>query len=151
IRLYLDSQRWPEARQATADFLKIYPNEVRYVHYAASVLLNARRFDDMVALLEPLAQRRTDYQIYTLLGFAQAMTGRKAEGVALLNRAIRLDPDNYWAYYSLGYAHVFTGDPRAAVPYFEKVLQIRPDYPEIEDQLRTIRESAANPSPSQRQ
>jgi tetratricopeptide (TPR) repeat protein len=151
ITLYLDTHRWSEARQATADFLKIYPKKIRYVHYAATVLLNARRFDDMVALLEPLAQKRADYQMYSLLGFALAMTGRKTEGVELLNKAIRLDPDNYWAYYSLGYAHLFTGDPRAAVPHFEKVLQIRPDYPEIEDQLRTIRESAVNPSPSQKQ
>jgi hypothetical protein len=143
ITLYLEAQRWPEARQATADFLKIYPHEMRYVHWAASVFLNARRFDEMIALLEPLAQERNDYQVYSLLGFAQAMTGKKAEGVKLLNKAIRLDPENYWAYYALGYAHVFTGNPRAAVSHFKKVLEIRPDYPEIVDQLRKIQQADA--------
>lgn len=71
--------------------------------------------------------------------------GRKAEGVALLEKAAALDPTNWWTFYALGYAHFYDGELSAAAPWFERVLELRPNFPEIEDRLRTIRSKRPSP------
>ncbi len=65
--------------------------------------------------------------------------GRQVEGVAVLEKAIPLDPDNWWTYCALGYAHFYAGEFADAALWFERVLQLRPNFPEIEERLRTIR------------
>ena len=139
VSFYLAHHRWPEARKATAEYLDIYPNQIVFANYTAEVLVTAGRFDDVIALLEPVAAKRANYHTYGHLGFALVMKGRKADGVKLLQSAIAMEPKNYWAYYALGYSYILTGEPRSAVPYFERILELRPNYPEIEDLLQKIK------------
>jgi len=65
--------------------------------------------------------------------------GRQAEGVALIKKAIALEPDEGWSGSGLAYAYFYNGELREAEPCFEKLLELRPDFPEIEDRLRAIR------------
>ncbi len=136
--LYLDQHRWEEVKRLSAEQMKFYPNDLLFIRYVTGVLLNAYRYSEIVALLEPIAKNKSDYQVYGKLGFALAMRGRKPEGIKYLESAILMEPRNYWAYSALGYAHVYTGTPKNAVPYFKKVLEIRPGFPEIQDMLRKM-------------
>jgi tetratricopeptide (TPR) repeat protein len=143
IEFYLNHRRWAEATRAGIEFFRIYPHDREGPEYIAVILNNARQFNHVIALLEPLVSYRREYKMYIYLGFALVMTGKKSQGIEFLKSAIELDPNDYFGYYELGYAHLFTGEPRLAIPYFEKVLQLWPNYPEIEERLRQIKRLTA--------
>ena len=121
------------------EYLAIYPNDRDFAIRFAGDLFSASRWPAAVPILEPFMRGRPDAKLYGLLGFAMTRAGRQAEGVAILERAIPLDPDNWWTYYALGYAHFYAGALAEAAPWFERVLQLRPNFPEIEERLRAIR------------
>jgi tetratricopeptide (TPR) repeat protein len=145
VRFYLDRRRWAEAMTAAREYLALYPNDVDFALGTAAEFGQARRHAEVVALLEPLVERRPHYMLYNFVGFALSYLGRKQEAVALLRKSIPLEPDNYWAYYHLGYVYAYAGDAAEAVEMFEKVLALRPNFPEIQEQLRQLRPRAKAP------
>ncbi|MGH3372767.1 MAG: tetratricopeptide repeat protein [Nocardioidaceae bacterium] len=49
-----------------------------------------------------------------------------------------MNPETFWGYYHLAYAYRYAGQPTEAAAMFREVLKRRPDYPEIEQELRSI-------------
>lgn len=148
ITHYIQNQQWAEAAQASRELLHVYPNQSQFMEYVAGSLLNARAYDEMLGLLEPVIKRSENYQIFICMGFAMAMRNRKPEGLKLLQRATELEPKDYFGYYALANAHFFTGDKAAALPYYEKVLQMRPRYPEVLERVQMIRAARQRPPTS---
>ncbi len=65
------------------------------------------------------------------------LTGRGAfdEASRLLQRAVRLAPDNYIMRYNLAYAYLGSGTPEAAVPLLKSVLKQVPGYTDAANNL----------------
>lgn len=139
IRSYSRRGDYDRAIGMAKEYLAEYPNDRDFATRFADELFNASRWASAVPLLEPFLRGKPDPTLYGLLGFAMTRGGRKAEGVALLEKAAALDPANWWTFYALGYAHFYDGEFSAAAAPFERVLKLRPDFPEIEERLRTIR------------
>jgi Flp pilus assembly protein TadD len=60
----------------------------------AQLLTSRDRFADVVTVLADVAPRRDDAEVYMLLGYSLGMQGRRAEGLALLERARDMQPTN---------------------------------------------------------
>jgi tetratricopeptide (TPR) repeat protein len=145
IGTYFRRGDYDRAASLAKEYLSIYPNDRDFAIRFASDLFSASRWPAAVPILEPFLRGRPDAKVYGLLGFAMTRAGRQAEGVAVLERAIPLDPHHWWTYYALAYAHFYAGEFAEAAPWFERVLELRPNFPEIEERLRTIRSRQRNP------
>jgi Flp pilus assembly protein TadD len=106
--------------------------------HVGEILDAADRFPDVVAVLALV--RHPDYDVPVLLGRALAKVNRAAEGIRVLERAARLQPDESDAYRELGLIHLAAKDATRAVPIFEKVLQLQPRSPDVQAQLRRLRQ-----------
>ncbi|MGH7318242.1 MAG: tetratricopeptide repeat protein [Candidatus Rokuibacteriota bacterium] len=141
--LYVRSHRYDDARITALRHLELYPRDEAFAVRIATELLYVARQADAVPILEPFAKLRPRHGVYTRLGFALGQTGRRREGIELLQKAIALWPDDWWTYNALGYVHYWAAEFDRAIPLFEKVLELRPNSPEIRDVLRRARALAA--------
>lgn len=57
------------------------------------------------------------------------------QGLALIEKAVSLRPDDGYIVDSLGWAHFKLGDFREAVKYLERAVELRPDDPTLNDHL----------------
>jgi Flp pilus assembly protein TadD len=73
------------------------------------------------------------------LADAQAQGGRPGEAVATLQKAVRLQPDNYEPYYSMGELVLRDfGDREAARAWFEKALSLSPQDPLVRRAIASL-------------
>jgi len=145
VATYIRRGEYDRAVDLAKEYLTIYPHDRDFAIHFAGELFSASRWPAAVPILEPFMRGQPDAKIYALLGFAMTRAGRQAEGVAVLKKAIRLDPDDWWIHYALAYAHFYAGEFAEAAPWFERVLEFRPNFPEVEERLRAIRSRERNP------
>ena len=136
---YLSRMRWEEARATAIMYFDQYPDNMDVGRHVGDILDAAERFPDVVAVLERV--RHPDYDVSVLLGRALAKVNRAAEGITVLERAIRLQPDEPDAYRELGLIHLAAGDTARAVRMFEKVLQVQPRSPDVQARLHQLRQA----------
>jgi tetratricopeptide (TPR) repeat protein len=139
IASYVERQRWDAATAAVLEFQRHYPGDPALARYAATRLSNAGRYQQVVAVLEPVSREAPEAAVLRTLGLALAKTGRRDEGISALQRAIALEPDDYWAYNALAHVRVWGGERAEAIRLFETVLELQPGYPEAIAQLRELR------------
>jgi tetratricopeptide (TPR) repeat protein len=137
--VYLAQNRWGEAMVTALRYITFYPDNTSVARHFGEVLESADRFGDVVALLERV--RHPDYDVSVLLGRALARVNRVAEGIAVLERAARLQPDEPDAYRDLGLIHLAAGDVERATAMFENALKRQPRSPDVQAQLRRLRGS----------
>jgi len=138
-RFNLRIGRFDEARAAADEYVARFPRDPEFPVYVASVLITRERFADVVVLLQPVAERHAHAGALMYLGYALGRQGRRAEGLASLERARVLEPDNWWPYYGLGWVQAAHGDTVGAVQSFERALQLRPGLQDVERELRRLR------------
>ena len=141
--VYVRSRRFDDARQAGIQYLEIYPRDAPFAMWLGTLLIDASRPADAVAILEPLATRVPSRELHERLGFALALAGRRAEGIAHLRQAITLAPREWWPYWGLAHVYYWGGEFDQAIPLFEKALELRPHHPEARDILARVRTLAA--------
>jgi tetratricopeptide (TPR) repeat protein len=141
--VYVRSRRFDEARQAGIRYLEIYPRDAPFAMWLGTLLIDASRPADAVAILEPLATRTPSRELHERLGFALALAGRRAEGIPHLRKAIELAPREWWPYWGLAHVYYWGGEFDQAIPLFEKALELRPHHPEARDILARVRTLAA--------
>jgi tetratricopeptide (TPR) repeat protein len=147
VDFYIRQQRYTDAIAAGTERLKVYPNDLDFAMHLAGALFNANYHPNAVPILEPFLPRHPTADVQRMLGFAMFRAGRKAEGAALMQKAIEQRPDDIHSYYMLGYAYFYAGDMQGALPWFERLLQLNPNYPEIQERVRAIRGTPASPRP----
>ncbi|MGH9398298.1 MAG: protein kinase domain-containing protein [Terriglobia bacterium] len=74
-------------------------------------------------------------QVYTALGNVYSATGRSAEAVGMLQRALQLAPNSDEGYRQLGKAYLTDGKGDLAIAAFKKALRIDPYYWVNSDEL----------------
>jgi Flp pilus assembly protein TadD len=135
--------RFDEARQATSEYVARFPDDPEFPVHVAGVLTTRERFADVVTLLTPVAAAHPHPGAYMYLGYALGMQGRRAEGLAYLERARDMTPDSWWPHYALGWVYAALGDTPNAVRSFERTLQLRPGLADVEQQLQRLRPRVA--------
>ena len=74
-------------------------------------LIDQKRYDDAIALLEDVAKEEPNSaDVWTLLGFAYRSTGKTEPAFAAYNKALLLDPDHVGANEYLGELYLQVGD-----------------------------------------
>jgi tetratricopeptide (TPR) repeat protein len=82
-----------------------------------------------------LAVTSNNYVILTNLGYALAKSGRRAEGIELLNEALQIEPGFFEAENSLGAALLQAKRPEEALPHFEIALSRNPDSAKVHSNM----------------
>lgn len=74
--------------------------------------------------------------ILNYLGYSWVDQGRNLkQGLALIEKAVSLKPDDGYIVDSLGWAHYRMGNYKEAVRYLEKAVELRPEDPVLNDHL----------------
>jgi hypothetical protein len=140
----VEQQRWPDTVEAAREYVRLYPDDYDFIKGIAASLGVVGQIAETVALLEPfMARQPKNYELLNLVGWGLHQSGQSPRGIEILEAAVRLEPDNWMAYYHLGYAYRAVGRPAEAIVMFEKVLELRRHYPEIERELRILRQRAS--------
>jgi tetratricopeptide (TPR) repeat protein len=93
-------------------------------------LIRSGKFPEAIAASERhLKQAPKDFRVWTLNGIALQSTGRAAEGLTSLRRALAIEPDFLPALQAAAQIEYQTGDPAAATT-LGRVVQKRP-HPEV--------------------
>ena len=139
IVFYIDHKRWEEAASATRKYLRIYPADYEYPLYVGSNLGIAQKYDWAVELLEHSISQKPTYAAFQSLGWALSYQGNGEKAAEILEKSIELNPYDYEAYYHLGYVYSQIGDVEKAIAMFEETLKRKSPYPEVENQLISLR------------
>jgi hypothetical protein len=140
---YVRLSRYTEAAITTREYARRFPDDRHFPVRIARLLTARDRFADVVMLLEDIAPRREDAEVYMLLGHSLAAQARRPEGIALLERARAMQPRNWWPHWALGWAHSGGGDYARAVAAFQKAVELRPGLADAERELQRLRPLAA--------
>ena len=136
---YVRLGRFTEAAITTREYARRFPDDRTFPVRIARLLTSRDRFADVVTTLADVAPRREDAHVYMLLGHSLAAQGRRAEGIAYLERARTMQPGHWWPYYALGWAYSGTGDYARAVASFQRAVELRPGLYDVERELQRIR------------
>ncbi len=144
--IYIRERRWKEAADAASRYRDLSPTAQGSLAFIASAFLRAGRPREVIALLDPIAEGHDDYWILKTLAVAWAKLGPSARPVALLQRAIKLDPEDAQPYYILGQVYQEWGWNGDALPLYEKVLELEPLFPDVRQRVEALRAArATNP------
>jgi tetratricopeptide (TPR) repeat protein len=109
--LYSDAGRGPQAVKVLQDAQAKFPNESSVAFELAAVFEKQKRFTESEAVFRQLIARQPDHAgALNYLGYMLAERGdRLAESVELIQRALKIDPDNGSYLDSLGWAYFKSG------------------------------------------
>jgi tetratricopeptide (TPR) repeat protein len=137
LEIHAKRARWPEALEAARNYLQASA-ETGPVFGVLAERFQRHDYARSLEFARLMFDREKSFKTYTWLGWTLAKLGRHDEALPLLRHAITLDPESFWGYYHLGYAYRYAGDAANARTMFLEVLKRRPNYPEIEQELRSL-------------
>ena len=108
------------------------------LYYSLGIALDrSNHWDKAEARLEHALQLKPDQPlVLNYLGYSWIDRGVKLhEGLGMIEKAVKLRPEDGYIIDSLGWAHYRLGDYRKAVKYLEKAVELVPDDPTINDHL----------------
>jgi tetratricopeptide (TPR) repeat protein len=141
VAYYRERGRFGEAADAALRYLAIYPSDWTFAIQLADHFDVANRPVEGVRILEPLVRETPRAHVAKSYGLALARSGRKAEGVQWLQRAVNLDAKDFWAYYHLGHTLRDLGRVPQAISAYEGALALKPGFPEVEMELTLLRKA----------
>ena len=133
--LALNAGRPQEAERIAAEVLKATPRHAGALHVIGYALLMQRRFNDAIAMLEPVARSRHDAEFDTQLAIALRGAGRDDDALARLNRAIKREPPYAAAFVELGDLLTTMKRHDEAIDTLSRGLDVAPMLPEMSAQL----------------
>ncbi|MEX2147139.1 MAG: hypothetical protein WED01_09030 [Candidatus Rokuibacteriota bacterium] len=136
---YVRLGRFTDAAVTAREYAQRFPHDQHFPVHLAKLLTSRDRFADVVTVLADVAPRREDAGVYMLLGYSLGMQGRRAEGLALLERARAMQPADWWPHYALGWVYAGDAQYAAAVVSFEKAVVLRPGLYDAQRELQRLR------------
>ncbi len=130
--LLRDAKRPQEAFELLEFVLKKQPDQVDLLYEVALLAEKIGRFDLMESRLNKLIQLRPESaQAYNALGYSLAERNlRLSEARGLIEKALKLSPEDYFILDSMGWVLFRQGDLPGALAYLERAL-VKRDDPEI--------------------
>ena len=134
------SKHYRAAYDVLSEGLKRYPDSADLLYDHAMAAEKIDKLDVLEAdLRRVIVLRPMDAQAYNALGYtlADRRTGRLAEAIVLLDKALALSPDDPFILDSVGWAQFRSGNLTRAQEYLERAFKARPD-PEIAAHLGEV-------------
>jgi hypothetical protein len=150
VELYEERQQWPQAAAAARRYFERFPGDLQF---AESVVgrFGVQNSKEMVIAVEPVLGRRPHYHVNVMAGVAMGFTGQASRGLALIDAAMPLEPENHMAYLARGLVlHYGLRRLEEAVEMFEAALARRAGLPEALSELAIVRRklaAAGRPAP----
>jgi tetratricopeptide (TPR) repeat protein len=116
---------WQEALNCHHQVLKCRPASLLAQQWCAQfILLPLRRFDEAIAMLEPLLVVEP-CELFLRKTFAEALIlrGDYAEAIEQLRRVVALDPTFWLGCFALGNAYSLSGNDASAVEAYESAMR----------------------------
>ncbi len=85
-------------------------------------------------------------QAYLNLGSLAAQSGRVADAIALLSKAVSLDPGHAEPHFRLGLAYRDAGDPQAAIEELTAAVRLRPEHADAHAALGILLRNGDRPA-----
>ena len=92
----------------------------------------------LVAIVANLPIITVRDQTYLNLGSLLAQNGRSADAIALLSKAVSLDPNHAEPHFRLALAYRDAGEPQAAIEELTAAVRLRPDHADAHMALGTL-------------
>jgi tetratricopeptide (TPR) repeat protein len=138
-QLLRDAKEWKETFKMLEDAVAEYPDsfELRYDYAMAAERLD--KLDVLEVQLRRVMEMKPDYaHAYNALGYTLAeKTDRLAEAKALIEKALKLAPDDPFILDSLGWVYYRLGQVSEALKHLQNAYTARPD-PEIAAHLGEV-------------
>jgi len=127
----------PEAERAVRRAIEAKPDFREAKNTLGVVLIQAKKYDEAIAVLEPLANDilyQTPWVAWGNLGQAQLEKGRPDQAIAALRRSIAAEPRFCVGNFRLGLAFEKKGDLAAAREAFSRAVETnRPECQSLQD------------------
>lgn len=137
--LLRDSKAHAAAFEVLSEGIKRYPDATDLLYDRAMVAEKLGKLDVLETdLRRVMALRPDDAQAFNALGYTLAdRTDRLAEAITLLDKALKLAPEDPFILDSVGWAQFRSGNLSRAQEYLERAYTLRPD-PEIAAHLGEV-------------
>lgn len=122
----LDRDR--EAEQAAREALRLDPEDADYYALLAGVLHDQKLWQESLdAANQGLEYDAEHVGCLNIRASALVKLGRQTEAAALLDVALRRDPDNAFTHANKGWAQLQANQPAAALEHFREALRLEPN------------------------
>lgn len=140
IYAYSHTKQYARAATLAADAMTRYPRDERFLHLRADALANSGKLDEATALLQSLIDRDPlNADALNSLGYMLADRGvRLTEAVSLIERALKVEPENPAYLDSLAWALFKQGKAEDAEAPMRKAATARPEESVIQDHLGDV-------------
>jgi tetratricopeptide (TPR) repeat protein len=140
IQAHSGAKQYARAAELAAEASARYPRDERFVHLRADALAQSGKLDAATALLQSLIDRDPlNADALNSLGYMLAVRGmRLPEAVTLIERALKVEPENPAYLDSLAWALFKQGNAEDAEAPMRKAADARPDESVIQDHLGDV-------------
>jgi tetratricopeptide (TPR) repeat protein len=140
IQAHSGAKQYARAAELAAEASTRYPRDERFVHLRADALAESGKLDAATALLQSLIDRDpSNADALNSLGYMLAERGvRLPEAVTLIERALKVEPENPAYLDSLAWALFKQGNAEKAEAPMRKAADARPDESVIQDHLGDV-------------
>ena len=138
-QLLRDAKAWRETYDMLSKAVDQYPESFELLYDRAMAAERVDRIDVLERDLRRVIEMKPDYaHAYNALGYTLAdRTSRLEEARALIEKAIKLSPDDPFILDSLGWLHYRMGNHTEAIHHLQNAYSARPD-PEIAAHLGEV-------------
>jgi len=138
-QLLRDAKAWQQTYEMLTQAVENYPDSYEILYDRAMAAERVDRIDVLETDLRRVIELKPDYaHAYNALGYTLAdRTNRLEEAFALIEKAIKLSPEDPFILDSLGWVHYRLGNFPEALKHLENAYRARPD-PEIAAHLGEV-------------
>jgi len=127
-RVMLRRNRFPEARTAAAEAIRLRPDESDFYVLAAAVEYAQSKWQDALNLSELALQLDPqDTDANNLRAMALVKLGRRAEAGSTIDETLRRNPDDDNSHANKGWSLLEAGQPDEAMKHFKEALRLNPE------------------------
>jgi tetratricopeptide (TPR) repeat protein len=138
-QLLRDAKAWQQTYEMLTQAVESYPDSYEILYDRAMAAERVDRIDVLEKDLRRVIELKPDYaHAYNALGYTLAdRTNRLEEAFALIEKAIKLSPEDPFILDSLGWVHYRLGNHPEALKHLNNAYRARPD-PEIAAHLGEV-------------
>jgi tetratricopeptide (TPR) repeat protein len=121
--------RLDEALAAIGEAIRLEPDNASYFALLGGIRFDQRNWPSALEAAEAgLAQEPEHARCVNLRAMALVKLGRRDEAGAVIDSALRRDPENADSHANLGWTLLHSGEPRKAMEHFREALRLEPNH-----------------------
>ncbi len=128
MMLDLAEHKFPKVSRDAQQYFKEEPGDISFAINLAGATGQLGQRALAVQILEPIANKYTNYKLYCSFGALIRDTGDILKGIDYFRAATRIDPQASEAYYLLGHTYKRIGQEDESRMAFAKLVELEPRY-----------------------